>query len=179
MPTLTERSARSAPCEGAPPAGWVRARTAGSSRRSRSGTGRRRALRQAFRCGRLASDQPRCPYPTGESRRAAPLSDSHRCWPVPRLRPNGTGRRMPRRHGFLTVAMAMSSLSKVAAQNDGDRSRGALLGLAVGDALGAPLEGAPPATAAAAVGTGLEMTGGGWVGGGRVDRRHGDGACAG
>ena len=60
------------------------------------------------------------------------------------------------------VAMAISSLSKVAVQNDDNRSRGALLGLAVGDALGAPLEGAPPATAAAAVGAGLEMTGGGW-----------------
>jgi ADP-ribosylglycohydrolase len=35
------------------------------------------------------------------------------------------------------------------------------LGLAVGDALGAPLEGAPPAVAAAAVAGGLEMTGGG------------------
>jgi len=37
-----------------------------------------------------------------------------------------------------------------------------MLGLAVGDALGAPLEGAPPAVAAAAVTSGLEMTGGGW-----------------
>jgi ADP-ribosylglycohydrolase len=31
----------------------------------------------------------------------------------------------------------------VAGENDRDRFRGALLGLAVGDALGAPLEGAP------------------------------------
>ena len=43
-----------------------------------------------------------------------------------------------------------------------DRIRGALLGLAVGDALGAPLEGAPAAAGAAAVAGGLEMTGGGW-----------------
>jgi ADP-ribosyl-[dinitrogen reductase] hydrolase len=41
-----------------------------------------------------------------------------------------------------------------------------LLGLAVGDALGAPLEGAPPARAAAAVASGLEMVGGhGWEAG--------------
>lgn len=40
-------------------------------------------------------------------------------------------------------------------------SRGALLGLAVGDALGAPLEGAPRGLAAAAVADGLEMAGGG------------------
>jgi len=38
--------------------------------------------------------------------------------------------------------------------------RGSLLGLAVGDALGAPLEGAPPARAKEAVEAGLEMTGG-------------------
>ena len=37
-----------------------------------------------------------------------------------------------------------------------------MLGLAVGDALGAPLEGVSPAVAAAAVATGLEMSGGGW-----------------
>ena len=43
-----------------------------------------------------------------------------------------------------------------------DRIRGALLGLAVGDARGAPLEGAPPALARRAVGRGPEMTGGGW-----------------
>jgi ADP-ribosylglycohydrolase len=36
-----------------------------------------------------------------------------------------------------------------------------MLGLAVGDALGAPLEGAPPMVAAAAVAGGLEMAGGG------------------
>jgi ADP-ribosylglycohydrolase len=39
------------------------------------------------------------------------------------------------------------------------RVRGALLGLAVGDALGAPLEGASPAEAAAVAAGGLEMTG--------------------
>lgn len=40
------------------------------------------------------------------------------------------------------------------------------MGLAVGDALGAPLEGAPPGVAAAAVARGLEMTGGGrWAAG--------------
>jgi ADP-ribosyl-[dinitrogen reductase] hydrolase len=42
-----------------------------------------------------------------------------------------------------------------------DRIRGALLGLAVGDALGAPLEQASPAVAAAAVADGPEMAGGG------------------
>jgi ADP-ribosyl-[dinitrogen reductase] hydrolase len=42
-----------------------------------------------------------------------------------------------------------------------DRIRGGLLGLAVGDALGAPFEGAPPTEAVAAVTPGLEMTGGG------------------
>jgi ADP-ribosyl-[dinitrogen reductase] hydrolase len=46
--------------------------------------------------------------------------------------------------------------------SDRDRVRGAVLGLAVGDALGAPLEGTPPRVAAAAVAGGLEMTGGGW-----------------
>jgi ADP-ribosyl-[dinitrogen reductase] hydrolase len=45
--------------------------------------------------------------------------------------------------------------------NERDRCRGALLGLAVGDALGAPLEGADPDTAARAVARGLEMSGGG------------------
>jgi ADP-ribosyl-[dinitrogen reductase] hydrolase len=40
------------------------------------------------------------------------------------------------------------------------RARGALLGLAVGDALGAPLEGAPPKRAKQAVNAGLEMEGG-------------------
>lgn len=40
-------------------------------------------------------------------------------------------------------------------------AHGALLGLAVGDALGAPLEGSPREVAAAAVGRGLEMSGGG------------------
>jgi ADP-ribosyl-[dinitrogen reductase] hydrolase len=50
----------------------------------------------------------------------------------------------------------------VRARNDPESIRGALLGLAVGDALGAPLEGAPPARAALAVAGGLEMTGGGW-----------------
>jgi ADP-ribosyl-[dinitrogen reductase] hydrolase len=54
------------------------------------------------------------------------------------------------------------SLSRVPAESDHDRIRGAMLGLAVGDALGAPLEGAPPAIAAPAVARGLEMTGGGW-----------------
>jgi ADP-ribosylglycohydrolase len=43
-----------------------------------------------------------------------------------------------------------------------DSIRGAMLGLAVGDALGAPLEGAPTEVAAAAVADGLELTGGGW-----------------
>jgi ADP-ribosylglycohydrolase len=42
-----------------------------------------------------------------------------------------------------------------------ERIRGTLLGLAVGDALGAPLEGAPPERAAEAVAAGLEMAGGG------------------
>lgn len=42
-----------------------------------------------------------------------------------------------------------------------ERIRGALLGMAVGDALGAPLEGMPPVAAAAVVARGLEMTGGG------------------
>jgi ADP-ribosyl-[dinitrogen reductase] hydrolase len=42
-----------------------------------------------------------------------------------------------------------------------ERARGCLLGLAVGDALGAPLEGAPAAHARKAVDAGLEMTGGG------------------
>ncbi len=37
-----------------------------------------------------------------------------------------------------------------------------MLGLAVGDALGAPLEGVSPAVAAVAVAAGLEMSGGGW-----------------
>jgi ADP-ribosylglycohydrolase len=46
------------------------------------------------------------------------------------------------------------------ASNDGWRARGALLGLAVGDALGAPLEGAPPERARQAVESGLEMEGG-------------------
>jgi ADP-ribosyl-[dinitrogen reductase] hydrolase len=45
-----------------------------------------------------------------------------------------------------------------------DRIRGALLGLAVGDALGAALEQASPAVAAAAVADGLEMAGrGAWA----------------
>lgn len=44
--------------------------------------------------------------------------------------------------------------------DDRDRIRGALLGLAVGDALGAPLEAATPDEAARAVRRGLEMTGG-------------------
>jgi len=44
--------------------------------------------------------------------------------------------------------------------------RGSLLGLAVGDALGAPLEGSPPQAAAQAVEAGLEMEGGGaWAAG--------------
>jgi ADP-ribosyl-[dinitrogen reductase] hydrolase len=44
-----------------------------------------------------------------------------------------------------------------------EQTRGCLLGLAVGDALGAPLEFSRPASAAAAVADGLEMTGGsGW-----------------
>lgn len=48
--------------------------------------------------------------------------------------------------------------------DDQDRIRGALLGLAVGDALGAPLEAATPDEAARAVRRGLEMTGGrGWA----------------
>ena len=42
-----------------------------------------------------------------------------------------------------------------------DQARGTLLGLAVGDALGAPLEFSSPAIAAAAAGRGLEMSGGG------------------
>jgi len=48
------------------------------------------------------------------------------------------------------------------AVSDRDRYRGAMLGLAVGDALGAPLEGASPAVAARAVSAGLDMSGGGW-----------------
>lgn len=48
--------------------------------------------------------------------------------------------------------------------DDRDRIRGALLGVAVGDALGAPLKAATPDEAARAVGRGLEMTGGrGWA----------------
>ena len=48
--------------------------------------------------------------------------------------------------------------------DDRERIRGALLGLAVGDALGAPLEGATPDEAAPAARRGLEMTGGrGWA----------------
>jgi ADP-ribosyl-[dinitrogen reductase] hydrolase len=43
-----------------------------------------------------------------------------------------------------------------------DAIRGALLGLAVADALGAPLEGASREQASAAVGEGLEMTGNRW-----------------
>ena len=43
----------------------------------------------------------------------------------------------------------------------GERGRGALLGLAIGDALGAPLEFSDPEEAALAVARGLEMTGGG------------------
>lgn len=43
----------------------------------------------------------------------------------------------------------------------GDRTRGALLGLAVADALGAPLESRSPEEASAAARQGLEMTGGG------------------
>jgi ADP-ribosyl-[dinitrogen reductase] hydrolase len=50
----------------------------------------------------------------------------------------------------------------VVPSSDRDRVRGALLGLAVGDALGAPLEQASPAVAATAVAGGLEMSGGGW-----------------
>ena len=45
--------------------------------------------------------------------------------------------------------------------NERDRYRGAMLGLAVGDALGAPLEGASSAVAASAVAAGVEMSGGG------------------
>jgi ADP-ribosyl-[dinitrogen reductase] hydrolase len=48
--------------------------------------------------------------------------------------------------------------------DDRDRIRGALLGLAVGDALGAPLEATAPGKAARAARRGLEMTGGrGWA----------------
>lgn len=54
------------------------------------------------------------------------------------------------------------SLFWVRAGSDRDCIRGAVLGLAVGDALGAPLEGAPPPVASVAVAGGLEMTGGGW-----------------
>lgn len=43
----------------------------------------------------------------------------------------------------------------------GQHARGALLGLAIGDALGAPLEFSDPETAAKAVARGLEMSGGG------------------
>jgi ADP-ribosyl-[dinitrogen reductase] hydrolase len=53
-------------------------------------------------------------------------------------------------------------VASVPAAGDADRIRGGLLGLAVGDALGAPLEGAPPTEAAAATAAGLEMGGGGW-----------------
>jgi ADP-ribosylglycohydrolase len=54
----------------------------------------------------------------------------------------------------------------VPTRSEHDAVRGALLGLAVGDALGAPLEGSPPAEAAAVVAGGLEMTGGGsWAAG--------------
>ena len=56
------------------------------------------------------------------------------------------------------------------ARDHRDRIRGGLLGLATGDALGAPLEGASPEDAAAAAGRGLEMTGGGsWVAGESTD----------
>jgi ADP-ribosylglycohydrolase len=41
----------------------------------------------------------------------------------------------------------------------GERVHGAMFGLAVGDALGAPLEGARPSLAAAAVASGLMMVG--------------------
>lgn len=58
--------------------------------------------------------------------------------------------------------MLIPSLFWVRAGSDREWIRGAVLGLAVGDALGAPLEGAGPAVAAAAVAGGLEMTGGGW-----------------
>src|SRR6516164_7773923 len=45
-----------------------------------------------------------------------------------------------------------------------EQARGTLLGLAVGDALGAPLEFSSPATATAAAASGLEMSGGGpWL----------------
>lgn len=47
------------------------------------------------------------------------------------------------------------------AQDNRNPHRGALLGLAVGDALGAPLERAAPEVTAAAVTRGLEMSGGG------------------
>src|SRR6516165_5470788 len=50
----------------------------------------------------------------------------------------------------------------MAALSAAERVRGGLLGLAVGDALGAPLEGASCSAAAAVVAGGLEMTGGGW-----------------
>jgi ADP-ribosyl-[dinitrogen reductase] hydrolase len=54
------------------------------------------------------------------------------------------------------------SLTGMSAVSDRDRCRGAILGLAVGDALGAPLEGALSVVAAEAVAAGLEMSGGGW-----------------
>jgi hypothetical protein len=61
---------------------------------------------------------------------------------------------------------------RLRALTDHQRARGSLLGLAVGDALGAPLEGAPAEVARQAVAEGLEMTGGGvWAR--EVDRRHG------
>jgi ADP-ribosylglycohydrolase len=52
----------------------------------------------------------------------------------------------------------------VPATDDRERIRGALLGLAVGDALGAPFEGAGPEAAERAARRGLEMAGGrGWA----------------
>jgi len=73
-----------------------------------------------------------------------------------------SSRRAPVGVGCCTRPVSIPSLSGVGGGSDRDRIRGALLGLAVGDALGAPLEGAPPAVAAAAVAGGLEMAGGGW-----------------
>jgi ADP-ribosylglycohydrolase len=60
------------------------------------------------------------------------------------------------------VRRADDRLSWVAGGDDRDRIRGALLGLAVGHALGAPLEGMAPDATAAVVARGLDMTGGGW-----------------
>ena len=55
-------------------------------------------------------------------------------------------------------ARALRSVRSAPAMTGHDRALGAMLGLAVGDALGAPLEGAPRTVARCTVARGLEMT---------------------